>query len=62
VREEIAVEVELRVHIGIQLPVRGETQRQLAREDHAQEADHQDDQHNDPVLPPALNWLHRSIH
>ena len=60
-REEIAVRVQKGIHIGIQPPARGEAQSQLSRGEHAQESDHQNDQDNDPVIPPALNYFHGQV-
>jgi hypothetical protein len=44
--------------MGVQLPERGEAQRQVTGGDHAQEADHQDDEDDNPVIPPALSCFH----
>lgn len=56
--EEGTVGVEVRVHVGIHLPAWREAQGELSRKDYKHESKEQDDEYDNPILPPSFNGFH----
>src|SRR5690242_9011860 len=60
-RQEVAVRVELRIHIRIQLPAWSEVQRPLPGNDDTQETKSQNKRDNEPVASLLLRSFHGFI-
>ena len=60
--KKVTVGVDLRSHIGGQLPARREAQRPLSGGNHKQESNHEDHGDDDPIMSFALKGFHGYFH